>query len=165
MEESAGSFYALMVAYDHLEKYASFRPMVASFRPMVEQLKSENDELKDRLKVGYKEYTKLLEKYRLVKNQQFNHDMNAYHDLNDKTDDDLQYEQTQYAIKKFQSKLRHRSSSSDGESSSSSSSLLSSSSSNSDHNNNDSQMATSENIESFMKNKKYNRKSKNYLLN
>ena len=53
MVESAGSFYALKLAYDHFEKD------LASFRPMVEQLKSENDELKDRLKAGNKEYTKL----------------------------------------------------------------------------------------------------------
>ncbi len=90
MEESAGSYYALKLAHVHLENKLKMMEKskinsdkdLESYRLMVEQLKSENEELKDRLKVGNKEYTKLLEKYRLVKNQQFNHDMNVYHDLN-----------------------------------------------------------------------------------
>lgn len=47
-----------------------------------ENLERENEELKERIKAGAKEYTKLIEKYRLLKNQQFNYDMNIYHDLN-----------------------------------------------------------------------------------
>ena len=90
MEESAGSYYALKLAHVHLEnKLKTIEKLKASsdkdldaYKQMVEHLKTENDELKDRLKVGNKEYTKLLEKYRLVKNQQFNHDMNIYQDLN-----------------------------------------------------------------------------------
>ena len=90
MEESAGSYYALKLAHVHLENKlktmekskANSDKDLDAYKQMVEHLKAENEELKDRLKAGNKEYTKLLEKYRLVKNQQFNHDMNIYHDLN-----------------------------------------------------------------------------------
>ena len=41
----------------------------------------DNDELKERIKAGAKEYSKIFDKYRLLKNQQFNNDINVYHDL------------------------------------------------------------------------------------
>ena len=63
MEESAGSYYALKLAHVHLENKLKSKinsdKDLESYRQMVEQLKSENDELKDRLKAGNKEYTKL----------------------------------------------------------------------------------------------------------
>ena len=37
--------------------------------------------MKDRIKAGAKEYSKLFEKYRLIKNKQFNQDLNVYTDL------------------------------------------------------------------------------------
>jgi hypothetical protein len=46
-----------------------------------DKLKEENEELKDRIKAGAKEYSKLLEKYHVVKNQQFNSEINAYNDM------------------------------------------------------------------------------------
>jgi hypothetical protein len=46
-----------------------------------DKLKEENEELKDRIKAGAKEYSKLLEKYHMVKNQQFNSELNAYNDM------------------------------------------------------------------------------------
>ena len=46
-----------------------------------EHIQQENEELKERIRAGAKEYTKLFDKYRLIKNQQFNSDMNVYHDL------------------------------------------------------------------------------------
>jgi predicted nuclease with TOPRIM domain len=51
-------------------------------KKQIAQMKSENEELKERIRAGAKEYSKLFEKYRLLKNQQFNTDMNVYHDLN-----------------------------------------------------------------------------------
>jgi predicted nuclease with TOPRIM domain len=51
-------------------------------KKQITQLKNENEELKERIRAGAKEYSKLFEKYRLLKNQQFNTDMNVYHDLN-----------------------------------------------------------------------------------
>lgn len=47
---------------------------------MKEKLREENEELKERIKAGAKEYSKLFDKYRLIRNQQLN--MDVYHDLN-----------------------------------------------------------------------------------
>ena len=44
-------------------------------------MRHENSELKDRIKAGAKEYSKLMDKYHFIKNKQFNADMNIYHDL------------------------------------------------------------------------------------
>lgn len=44
--------------------------------------REEIEELKERIKAGAKEYSKLFDKYRLVRNQQLNMDVNVYHNLN-----------------------------------------------------------------------------------
>ena len=46
-----------------------------------EEIKQENEELKERIRHGALEYTKLFEKNRLLKNQKFNSEVNVYHDL------------------------------------------------------------------------------------
>jgi len=51
-------------------------------------LRKENEELKDRVRCGAYEYTKLFEKLRLVKNQKFNNELNVYPDLNAHQDDE-----------------------------------------------------------------------------
>ena len=43
---------------------------------MIEELKQENEELKERIRYGALEYTKIFEKCRLLKNQKFNSEMN-----------------------------------------------------------------------------------------
>lgn len=47
-----------------------------------EKQREEIEELKERIKAGAKEYSKLFDKYRLVRNQQLNMDVNVYHNLN-----------------------------------------------------------------------------------
>jgi len=45
-------------------------------------LRKENEELKDRVRCGAYEYTKLFEKLRLLKNQKFNNELNVYQEQN-----------------------------------------------------------------------------------
>jgi hypothetical protein len=90
IEEVNGSYYALKLAHVHLE--TRLKSMDNSKSKLekesemqlqqLEKLREENQELKERIQAGAKEYSKLFEKYRLIKNQQFNYDMNLYHDLN-----------------------------------------------------------------------------------
>ena len=91
MEESSGAYYALKLAQVHLEnKLKSIEQYKAksdreldSCKQVVSSLRAENEELKERIKAGAKEYSKLFEKCRILKNQQLNYDMNnVYHDLN-----------------------------------------------------------------------------------
>jgi len=51
-------------------------------------LRKENEELKDRVRCGAYEYTKLFEKLRLVKNQKFNNELNVYPELNTHQDEE-----------------------------------------------------------------------------
>ncbi|CAF1053420.1 unnamed protein product [Brachionus calyciflorus] len=75
LNEQNGSYYALKLAHTHLEtKYKNQEKDL-------EKSRMENEELKERIKTGAKEYSKLYEKYRLLKNKQFNHDLNVYTDL------------------------------------------------------------------------------------
>ena len=75
LNESNGSYFALKLAHTHLENKYKLQEKDA------EKNRQENEELKDRIKAGAKEYSKLFEKYRLIKNKQFNHDLNVYTDL------------------------------------------------------------------------------------
>ncbi len=89
--EANGSYFALKLAHTHLEskfktieqnlkqKYESETEL---YKENMEKMKQENDELRDRIKAGAKEYSKLMEKYHMIKNQQFNNDINVYHELN-----------------------------------------------------------------------------------
>lgn len=91
MEETSGSNYALKLAHSHLEaklkqmdkaKVASDKDLEA-YKRLTNNLKLENEELKERINAGGKEYSKLAEKIRMLKSQNFmNNDMNVYHDLN-----------------------------------------------------------------------------------
>ncbi len=51
-------------------------------------MNQENQELKERIRHGAMEYTKLFEKNRLLKNQKFNSEINIYHDL---TGEEIRY--------------------------------------------------------------------------
>lgn len=90
LEESSGSYFALKLAHVHLESKlksteqsrSKIEKENESQKQSLTKLKSENQELRERIQAGSKEYSKLFEKYRLIKNQQFNYDMNLYHDLN-----------------------------------------------------------------------------------
>ena len=90
LEESTGSYYALKLAHVHLEtklktteqSKTKLEKDLDVSKHSISSLQNENEELKERIKAGAKEYSKLFEKYRLLKNQQFNYDMNIYHDLN-----------------------------------------------------------------------------------
>ncbi len=90
IEESKGSYYALKLAHLHLENKLKSNEQAKSksehdieyYKHNLKRLEQENEELTERLKAGGKEYSKLFEKYRFIKNQQFNHDMNVYQDLN-----------------------------------------------------------------------------------
>lgn len=75
LNEVNGSYYALKLAHSHLET------RLRAHDKDNERLRIENEELKDRVRAGGKEYSKLFEKYRLLKNKQFNHDLNVYTDL------------------------------------------------------------------------------------
>ena len=75
LNEVNGSYYALKLAHSHLEN------RLRTHDKDNQRLKQENEELRDRIKAGGKEYSKLFEKYRLLKNKQFNHDLNVYTDL------------------------------------------------------------------------------------
>lgn len=91
LDEASGSYYALRLAHSHLENKlktneqtmkAKYEKDVEYFKENMEKYKQENEELKDRIKAGAKEYSKLMEKYHLVKNQQFTNDINnMYQDL------------------------------------------------------------------------------------
>lgn len=59
--ESNGSYFALKLAHSHLETKLRQQEKDA------DKLRQENEELKDRIKVGAKEYSKLVDKYREVK--------------------------------------------------------------------------------------------------
>lgn len=90
LQESNGSYFALKLAHSHLETRLKSSDLAKTksdkeaeiYKQSMEKLKQENDDLKERIKAGAKEYSKLFEKYRIVKNKQFNHDINVYHDLN-----------------------------------------------------------------------------------
>jgi hypothetical protein len=90
IEELNGSYYALKLAHVHLETRLKSTDHSKSKlekeseiqKLEFDKLKEENQELKERIQAGAKEYSRLFEKYRLIKNQQFNYDMNLYHDLN-----------------------------------------------------------------------------------
>lgn len=90
IEESKGSYYALKLAHLHLENKLKSNEQAKSksehdieyYKHNLKRLEQENEELTERLKAGGKEYSKLFEKYRFIKNQQFNYDMNVYQDLN-----------------------------------------------------------------------------------
>jgi hypothetical protein len=94
IEESKGSYYALKLAHLHLENKLKSNEQAKSksehdieyYKHNLKRLEQENEELTERLKAGGKEYSKLFEKYRFIKNQQFNYDMNVYQDLNGGSD-------------------------------------------------------------------------------
>jgi archaellum component FlaC len=89
MEESSGAYYALKLAHTHLEvklkqmdkvQIAADKDLEA-YKRLTQNLKRENEELKERINAGGKEYSKLAEKIRILKSQHCN-DTNVYHDLN-----------------------------------------------------------------------------------
>ena len=90
IDEVNGSYYALKLAHVHLEtrlksmdqSKSKLEKETEMQKEQLDKLREENQELKERIQAGAKEYSKLFEKYRLIKNQQFNYDMNLYHDLN-----------------------------------------------------------------------------------
>lgn len=90
LSEMNGSFNALKLAHSHLEtklktseqNKCRLEKENESLKVNLEKFKIENEELKERIKAGAKEYSKLFDKYRLIKNRQFNQDINVYHDLN-----------------------------------------------------------------------------------
>ncbi|RNA08855.1 tax1-binding 1, partial [Brachionus plicatilis] len=63
LNEINGSYYALKLAHSHLETRLRGQDKDG------ERLRQQNEELKDRIRAGGKEYSKLFEKYRLLKNK------------------------------------------------------------------------------------------------
>jgi hypothetical protein len=94
-----GSYYVLRVAHNSLEtrlKSSEQRREIAERElesqkntTSQDQIIKENEELKDRVRCGAYEYTKLFEKLRLLKNQKFNNELNVYHGLNSQDDNKL----------------------------------------------------------------------------
>lgn len=92
----SGSYYVLRVAHNSLEtrlKSSEQKRDMAEREAEIQKdqmdlLRKENEELKDRVRCGAYEYTKLFEKFRLVKNQKFNNELNVYHDLSSPQDDE-----------------------------------------------------------------------------
>lgn len=88
-EETSGFYTALKLAHTHLERLLksseSKRDLVERDNEMqkraIEMLEKDNEDLKERIKQGAIEYTKLFEKNRLLKNQRFNSEIS--HDMID----------------------------------------------------------------------------------
>lgn len=90
-EESNGYHTALRLAHTHLEsrlKSSEQRRELTEkendvHKRTVEALEKDNDDLRERIKQGAKEYTKLFEKNRLLRNQRFNNEIS--HDVDSST--------------------------------------------------------------------------------
>lgn len=93
-----GSYYVLRVAHNSLEtrlKSSEQRREIAEREletlknnTSQDQIRKENEELKDRVRCGAYEYTKLFEKLRLLKNQKFNNELNVYHGMSNSNSQD-----------------------------------------------------------------------------
>lgn len=79
-----GSYYVLRVAHNSLEtrlktseqKREKVEAECENYRRTTDELQKENEELKERIRYGAIEYQKIFEKYRLIKNQRFNNEIN-----------------------------------------------------------------------------------------
>lgn len=87
LNQVTGSMYVLKVAHNSLETRLKSSEQrrekeYTMNKKTIDELKQENEELKERIRYGALEYTKIFEKCRLLKNQKFNSEMNQHENRN-----------------------------------------------------------------------------------